>query len=86
MISDTAIVDAAERDECRLYRKAAASYGRDVIKMLGFEIAKYTPFEISGHTPLVDLDGIALQARCAFRFAMMALETTNTRTGAGEGK
>lgn len=64
MISETSIVDWAVRDEWAPYgaqrpsRVAAESYGSDVLKMIASDIDPYL---------------IRLQARCAFRFASLAL-------------
>ncbi len=62
-VSETAIVNGVARDERRPFRAAAESYGRDVRIMI--------------EAPEFDDNAIRLQARCAFRFARLAMEEMN---------
>lgn len=75
MMTETANVDAMERDErnrpTRTFAEAAASYGADVRKMLDTDhTADILCDTFSGET-------IRLYARCAFRCAARSLGDVN---------
>jgi hypothetical protein len=66
LLTETQIVDCVARDERQPHAIAAESYGSDVARMLGFGDLDPRDF---------DPDDIRLSARCAFRFARLALES-----------